>query len=278
MRWQLMWRKRWAVGKYDGKSSGNQPLVSVVTVVRNGVNSIEQTIQSVLAQAFDNIEYIIVDGGSTDGTVDIIRKYGDKITYWVSEPDNGIYDAMNKGIALATGDWIIFMNAGDLFYRDDVVATIFGRGEVTADIFYGDHEVVYDSNHSTIKKADRVKNLWKGMMFCHQSSFVKTALMKRHNFNTQYKIAADFEVLYSLFLSGCIFHYTGIVIASVAADGLSGENTLQTVKEQWMVVRSLSNGIFKNFFYTYLIVKRVCKNVIKMLLTHDFLNRIRVRI
>ena len=92
--------------------------VSVITISYNAVSVIEDTIQSVLNQSYKDIEYIIIDGGSTDGTVDIIKKYQDKINYWVSEPDNGIYDAMNKGIDKATGEWINFMNAGDYFHSN----------------------------------------------------------------------------------------------------------------------------------------------------------------
>ena len=87
--------------------------VSVVTVCLNAVNEIERTMLSVLDQTYTNIEYIVIDGGSTDGTVDIIRKYQDRIAHFISEPDKGLYDAMNKGIDLATGEWINFMNAGD---------------------------------------------------------------------------------------------------------------------------------------------------------------------
>ena len=99
--------------------------ISVVTVCYNAADTIEKTILSVLNQTYHDIEYIIIDGGSTDGTVEIIRKYADKIAYWVSEPDKGIYDAMNKGIEVATGEWINFMNAGDRFYKSDVIKLIF---------------------------------------------------------------------------------------------------------------------------------------------------------
>ena len=100
-------------------------LISIVTVSYNAVLTIEQTILSVINQTYPNVEYIIIDGGSTDGTVDIIKKYEDKIAYWVSEPDKGIYDAMNKGVVVATGEWINFMNAGDIFTDGDVIDKLF---------------------------------------------------------------------------------------------------------------------------------------------------------
>ena len=118
----------------------NNPLISVVTVSYNAVSVIEQTIFSVINQTYPNVEYIIIDGGSTDGTVDIIKKYADKITYWVSEPDKGIYDAMNKGIELATGEWINFMNAGDSFYSFSILELIFGH---VSFISSGDYNFFY---------------------------------------------------------------------------------------------------------------------------------------
>ena len=112
----------------------NNPLISVVTVSYNAVTTIEKTILSVINQNYSNIEYIVIDGGSIDGTVDIIKKYADKITYWVSEPDKGIYDAMNKGIIVATGEWINFMNTGDTFYNENVFSEIFELNSYTEDV------------------------------------------------------------------------------------------------------------------------------------------------
>ena len=108
-------------------SKETDTLISVVTVSYNAVSTIEQTILSVINQTYPNVEYIIIDGGSTDGTVDIIKKYADKIAYWVSEPDKGIYDAMNKGVVVATGEWINFMNAGDIFTDSDVIDKLLHR-------------------------------------------------------------------------------------------------------------------------------------------------------
>lgn len=105
----------------------NYPIISVVTVSYNTVATIEQTILSVINQTYPNIEYIIIDGGSTDGTIEIIKKYENRIHFWISEPDNGIYDAMNKGIDKATGQWINFMNAGDCFHDNKVLESLFGE-------------------------------------------------------------------------------------------------------------------------------------------------------
>lgn len=116
-----------------------QPKISVVTVCYNAINDIEKTILSVINQTYSNIEYIIIDGGSTDGTMDIVNKYKDKIDVIVSEPDKGIYDAMNKGIDRATGDWINFMNAGDCFFNNVALENVFPRNyeSVNFDILYG---------------------------------------------------------------------------------------------------------------------------------------------
>jgi len=153
------------------------PLITVVTVVRNGGATLEETILSVVNQTYRNVEYIVVDGASTDGTLDIIRKYEDRIDYWVSESDKGIYDAMNKGIDLATGEWLNFMNSGDKFVSGDVIMNIFSTnistriGFIYSDFFlrYTDSDTDFDYYHADYHKG----------CILHQSVIYKKALHHR---------------------------------------------------------------------------------------------------
>lgn len=177
------------------------PKISVITVCRNAAELIEATMLSVLNQKYDNIEYIIIDGASTDGTQDMVNKYSDRIAYFVSEPDKGIYDAMNKGLSLATGEWVNFMNAGDTFADDMVLADLFD-GKV-----YGD-EIKVIGGKTYDKFSDRIEErhdyplhaIAYDMPFCHQSCFVKNSLgHQRVQFNLKYRIAADYAMLYDIF-------------------------------------------------------------------------------
>ena len=132
------------------------PLISVITVSYNAVSTIEDTILSVINQTYTNIEYIIIDGGSADGTVGIIEKYVDRISYWVSEPDKGIYDAMNKGLKVANGDWAIFMGSDDVFFNNKVIMLVIERILIPDNIYYGN--VILKTSHKlypTSIKSDR---------------------------------------------------------------------------------------------------------------------------
>ena len=157
--------------------------ISVVTVCYNAVDCIEQTMLSVLDQTYHDIEYIIIDGGSTDGTVDIIKKYADRLAYWISEPDKGIYDAMNKGIAVATGDYINFMNAGDTFRDQSSIYTYVDVIKPESEIIYGDVIIKYHSRFQ-YRKPLWLDHLSECLPFCHQSVIVKTGLLRDRQFDT----------------------------------------------------------------------------------------------
>lgn len=145
---------------------------SIITVVYNDKIGLENTINSVLSQTFDSIEYIIVDGGSTDGTVDVIKKYQDRIDKWVSEPDNGIYDAMNKGVKMATGEWLIMMNAGDYFADVDVLQRVFSR-EISSDKTF-----LYSDVYCIRKNGERIlrQMSWEKGNMIHQSVIYRKKL------------------------------------------------------------------------------------------------------
>lgn len=204
------------------------PKITVITVVFNGVALIEETILSVIGQTYPNIEFIVIDGGSSDGTVDIIKKYNDKINYWHSQADSGIYDAMNKGLSMATGRWVNFMNAGDTFYTSDTVDEIFAREIQTAIVIFGGVEVIYP-DFSRLQMAGAPKKLWQGMQFCHQSAFTDVAYHQAHPFDIHHKIAADLVFFYSAFQAEVEFYNCGKIISRVVTGGISETNRVKSI-------------------------------------------------
>lgn len=147
------------------KTSETHPRVSIITVTYNAEPLLERTLQSVLAQRYADKEIVVVDGQSSDGTVAVIKRHAAAIQSWISEPDKGIYDAMNKGVRMATGDWILFMNAGDTFASDDVLQCLFDAVDpAQADVIYGD--VVKGGQ---VKAAPREYRLYHRMLFCHKA-------------------------------------------------------------------------------------------------------------
>lgn len=184
--------------------------VSIITVCRNAESVIEKTILSVLSQDYSNIEYIIIDGGSIDGTVDIINKYGLK---YISEPDNGIYDAMNKGLRLATGNWIAYMNAGDEYSSPTIIREIFGsetleesRWPKCVKLIGGDVNLVSKGKKEKVKALD-IREIFHKNIFCHQSTFTRIGedapcLKNKFGlpwaFNTRYRISADYDLFYDI--------------------------------------------------------------------------------
>ncbi len=184
---------------YFKKSYEDKPLISIITVVYNGEKYLEETIQSVINQTYDNVEYIIIDGGSTDGTLDIIKKYEEKIDYWLSEKDSGIYDAMNKGVTLCSGDIIGIVNADDFIYRDTLqnVAKFFSDTDAMftfGQLALADEDgKVFDTAKSI--GIDNIKyKLFRHMPFLHPTMFVKKEVYEKLGlYNTRYKLSADYD-------------------------------------------------------------------------------------
>ena len=213
----------------------NNPFVSIITVVYNGDKHLEQTIQSVFNQSYKDIEYIIIDGASTDGTLGIIRKYEKHIDYWVSEPDLGIYDAMNKGINRARGDYVGLINSDD-YYEIDAIETIvkYSRLYPDVDIFFGNmymlNEFLDNKKLFTNKKGQKLD---KKFSIWHPTAFIKKKIYDEYGvFDLSYKIAADYELLLRLYKEKCKFHYINEAISNFREGGISYYNK-NIIKEQF---------------------------------------------
>ncbi len=212
------------------------PKISVITVVKNRPDDLEKTIQSVSEQDYPEVEYIVVDGGSGEDTLRVIRKYESQITHWVSETDRGPYDAMNKGAVLASGQWINFMNAGDTYYRSDTISTLFARNPEDSDMIYGDYIAAY-AYFKTFRKSRMVSELWKGMGICHQAIFIRTELIRSNPFDLSYPIGADFDQLYRIFTDKKRFLYIPLPVAIFSAGGISGRRMIRAAREHARIVK-----------------------------------------
>ncbi|SHF28810.1 glycosyltransferase family 2 protein [Dysgonomonas macrotermitis] len=210
----------------------NKDKISVVTVVYNGVSTIENTIKSVINQTYPNIEYIVIDGGSTDGTIDIIKKYEDRISWWISEPDKGIYDAMNKSIDRLDGLWVNFMNTGDYFYSDTAIDEIFGQGKD-----FSAFAAVYGDAEYRLKRFSYIRPGYDCdrdhfMPFSHQAAFARADIAKKNKFNLKYRIAADTEFFLRLNREGYELKHVPVIVCSYdASEGFSMHNEVKHAKE-----------------------------------------------
>lgn len=244
----------------------NKPLISVVTVCYNAINSIEKTILSVVSQTYPNTEYIIIDGGSSDGTTDIIKKYYDRLAYWISEPDNGIFDAMNKSLKHLNGEWVIFMNAGDYFFNDNVISDV-GFDKVCNDIgfVFGSYYGKYPFNllrKMPIKPFYSNKSFYRGMGFTHQSVFVRTELAKKFGFDLSYKTASDYNQICLIYKAGYKPLQTNVFIAVMdMTDGFS-QNNKKIQYEETARICGCHNDIRFKFILRYNLLKQSVKRAI----------------
>lgn len=217
-----------------------KPKLSVITVVYNNVRDIERTLLSVLNQTYTNIEYIVIDGASNDGTLDVIKRYQDKLAKLVSEPDKGIYDAMNKGLAMATGNYVLFMNSGDEIYAPDTVAAVFAAYP-DADIYYGETEMMNDAGENLGQRRHKAPKhfTWRGfkygMSISHQAIFVKRRLAEPYD--SQYKLSADIDWILKAAKKAQKIVNVNRYVAKYLVGGMSKKKHRQSLIERFNIMK-----------------------------------------
>jgi glycosyltransferase involved in cell wall biosynthesis len=214
---------------------------SIITITYNVSHCLNETISNVLNQSYQGIEYIVIDGGSTDGTADIIKQYASGIFFWISEPDNGLYDAMNKGLQKATGDYVWFINAGDTLYSEDTVGQIAALLQKNADtdlpdIVYGETVLINDKGESLGLRRLKApgKLSWKsfrmGMLVSHQSFVVKRTIAPL--FDLQYRYSSDFDWCIRCMKKARTFLNTQTILSNFLDGGLSTTQRKSSLKER----------------------------------------------
>jgi glycosyltransferase involved in cell wall biosynthesis len=216
------------------------PTLTVITVVYNNVQDVERTLLSVLSQTYKAIEYIIIDGASTDGTLEMIKKYEDRISKLISEKDKGIYDAMNKGLALATGDYVIFMNSGDEFYSADTVEAVFATAP-DADIYYGETEMINSKGESLGQRRHKAPAnfTWRsfkyGMSVSHQAIYIKRSLLQPYS--NQYQLSADIDWILQAAKKAKKIVNVNRYIAKYLIGGMSKKKHRQSLVERFNIMK-----------------------------------------
>jgi glycosyltransferase involved in cell wall biosynthesis len=246
----------------ENQNINDLPLITVITVVFNGAKTLEETIQSVINQTYPNVEYIIIDGGSTDGTLDIIKKYEYYIDYWVSEKDKGIYDAMNKGVEIANGKWINFMNAGDKFYNKKTleevgIYRIDNNSSNKIGVLYGFTYAIGQSDKFIFKNS-KIKILLGIPLYMpnyHQSMFFNINAFKKIGlYDTTYLTAADYDFLVKVFLYKLEFYCVNKIVSIYDLTGISQSKYKFTLLE-YRKIRKKYIKFISDFIYYVEVLK-----------------------
>ena len=233
------------------------PKISIITVVYNGHSLIERTIKSVIAQSYMNVEYIIIDGGSSDGTLEIAERYQSKIAVILSGKDNGIYDAMNKGLKIASGEYVLFLNAGDELFADQILENIFALG--AADVYYGNTAVV--SENGRILGDRRLsppelltwKSLQYGMCVSHQSFIAKRSLCQSYDLN--YSISADIDWVIEVLKKSKVIINTHSYISRFLEGGASNKRMKKALRERFSIMIKHYGFIYTVLNHAYILLR-----------------------
>ena len=265
----------------------SKPAFTIVTVCLNEKDSVGQTLDSIFAQECRNLEVVVVDGGSIDGTVEVLKEYKEKFLnnniqfILISEKDSGIYDAMNKGIGIAKGEMICFLNAGDKFIDNRVLSNVLPLCNEHTSVIYGDTlrvRLVGGRELYKLQKPFDMERIRTGMPFCHQSSFVKNSIAKELRFNDKYTIAADYDMFARIYNSNETFVYAPFPVAVFYENGISENNYVLRTEERYAV--SLRNGFCSEDEYNSAVksIKMLpgesgIKKAIKKILPKSLINR-----
>jgi glycosyltransferase involved in cell wall biosynthesis len=248
-----------------------RPKLSIITVVYNNVKDIERTMLSVINQTYPDIEYIVIDGVSTDGTLNILKQYESRLGQLISEQDKGIYDAMNKGMAIATGDYLLFMNSGDELYAADTVEKVFATAP-DADIYYGETEM-YDANWMSLGKRRHQspeKFNWKdfqyGMSISHQAIYIRRSLTEQYV--PEYKLSADIDWIIKAAKKASKIVNTRMYVAKYLVGGMSKKRHLESLIERFHIF-SKHYGIANNLLNHSVIAVKLMFYYLKYRKTND---------
>jgi glycosyltransferase involved in cell wall biosynthesis len=220
------------------------PKFSIITVTYNAGKVLEDTIQSVVFQTYRNVEYIIVDGGSTDNTLDVVHKYQERISKGISEPDKGLYDAMNKGIRMATGDYLCFLNAGDELHENETLQKIVYtlKGKELPDVIYGETAIVDEEGHFLhMRRLSTPEHLhWKsfkeGMLVCHQAFLTRRELALANPYDLRYRFSADFDWCIRIMKQSKYLHNTHLTLIDYLNEGMTTQNHKASLKERFRIM------------------------------------------
>lgn len=239
----------------------NNSKISIITIVYNNVRDIEYTIRSVIGQTYPHIEYIIVDGASTDGTLDVIEKYRHHITTLISEKDKGIYDAMNKGLAAATGYYVLFLNSGDALFDESTLQCIVDKGN-NADIIYGDtklvneqREIIGDRRHKA-PKTFNWKSFQYGMNICHQAIYVRRSIADPYDL--QYQLSADVDWVIRAAKKAKTTQNVNTYVVRYLVGGMSQKRHRQSLRERYDILKK-HYGLITNLINHGIIALRLIK-------------------
>lgn len=233
---------------------------SVITVVFNDRENIQKTIDSIKNQTFKNFEYIIIDGGSTDGTTEIIEENSLYIDTFISEKDKGIYDAMNKGIKLASGEYVNFMNSGDVFHSDKTLSVV-AKKINNADVLYGLTEMVNGLTENRVYSPNDPLKFYFNLPFNHQSAFIKTEIHKDNLYNINFPIYSDFILFYTLHKKGLKFQRINEIIATYDTNGISADISRKSLIERYKA-GNIVHGRIKNFtLFFFFTVRRLINDL-----------------